>query len=83
MAPGYPGDPHHIIKNPMPSANTLQERGTSSGDLTSEEKSMQTHSDCVCGDGEGQTGSDPRPLTLISYPAGPGATDRHPCLQRP
>lgn len=68
--------PHHIIKNPMPSANTLQEREISSGDLTSEEKSMQTHSDCVCGDGEGQTGGDPQPHALISYRAGPGTTGR-------
>lgn len=48
MAQDAQETPHHIIKNPMPSANTLQEREISSGDLTSEEKSMQTHSDCVC-----------------------------------
>lgn len=82
MAQDAQESPHHIIQSPMPSANTLQERKLSSGDLTSEEKSMQTHSDCVCGDKEGQTGGDPQPLTLISYPAGPSSTAWHPCLQR-
>jgi hypothetical protein len=77
MALGCSGDPHHLIKNPMPSDKEI-----SSGDLASEDKSMHAHSDCMCGQGAGLIWGDLQPPSLISHTPGPRTFGRHPCLQR-